>query len=1146
MKNTFCLLLSALWLVPVAAQPQQPPQQTVRMNVGSVQGVAPGYNATAGSGLTLNLSPGTVFCGGAIQSYAGGTLTMAPSATNYVYLNPSANCAPATNTSGFTAGLIPVATVVTGSAAITAVTDNRTMFTSGGSGIGTCAANQFVSGVNLGSPTCTQPAFSNLTGAAVPAQLPSATGSAQGAIQLAGDLSNTAAAPKVAGIQGVPVSSNAPANGQVHQFNSSLNQWVPTTLPAPATVQVNGTNTASQATLNLQSGSNITVTNPSAGNVSIALSGTLPSGMLPMATWGAPGAIQLTGDLGGTAGSPKVTWLQGYALSSTAPSTGQCLVYGVSSWAPGPCAGLPSSWATNSTNNAVTAQPMSGQDAVPLTLAPSVASPTADILDICSTSPCSAGTKYVWVSANGNLNFLGNNTTYGSPSQSTQSFLRLYGSTASSNLAPPYFDLEKTDGSVKSYLAPSTTLNGVVGVSSAIPGSDIQAPAGAFAGTISGGAGSGPVIVVANSAAGTTNGLLAKLTGSGNSPTATTAGISDTAVPVYPVVTGGASSGNAALSVNGIAQCTFDGATTINHFVQASTTVAGDCHDAGAAPTSGWVIGQVMSTNAAGGLYNVQVGPPGYSAASGGSGSGTVTADNGSAGALSYYASAGGSTSVGPDANLTDASNTLTYSGSGGVSASSFTATGSGAGYFEAKQGAAPSLVANQVQLVAPASVANSGEAFVYPGTPATGLQLWTNSSGTLTGSFLSGAANTVLVGQGVGSAPSFGSVPTAALANPATTVNGQACALGSLCNANNGAAQYSVAVNGAANAAIAGVALGAHQTLIGALSANPSAKTIPDCQDSGGNHLNYTQSTDVFSCGTTSSGGGGASVTVNAQTGNYTAASTDCGNAIDFTISSNATLTLPQAGTSSMNAGCAITVSNKKSGGILTVATTASTIGGVVHKFIGLGGQAKLISDGANWSYFGSENQLLCAPPYSSNIGDLLSADASGGTHYFGQVTSTQATSLTAFTSSSCVLPANILGAGTLLQATGDFWAIGQGVPNLITGLKLGSTALTNVAGGSILNTAARAGTETFRIDGTAAPGASVMVDAQCIVGMNGGGATGLDGLHCFNSTIPNNNFATNGALTLTLNALWSSATAGDAIWLKQWQVVMLSGPTN
>ena len=53
----------------------------------------------------------------------------------------------------------------------------------------------------------------------------------------------------------------------------------------------------------------------------------------------------------------------------------------------------------------------------------------------------------------------------------------------------------------------------------------------------------------------------------------------------------------------------------------------------------------------------------------GGGGSGTVSANNGSAGAIANYAAAAGSTTVGPDANLTDASNTLTYTGSGGISA---------------------------------------------------------------------------------------------------------------------------------------------------------------------------------------------------------------------------------------------------------------------------------------------------------------------------------------------------------------------------------------------------------------------------------------------------------------------------------------------
>lgn len=45
--------------------------------------------------------------------------------------------------------------------------------------------------------------------------------------------------------------------------------------------------------------------------------------------------------------------------------------------------------------------------------------------------------------------------------------------------------------------------------------------------------------------------------------------------------------------------------------------------------------------------------------------------------------------------------------------------------------------------------------------------------------------------------------------------------------------------------------------------------KVIPDCTDTGGNHLNYTQSSDAFSCGT--SGGGG----ITALTGDVTASGT-------------------------------------------------------------------------------------------------------------------------------------------------------------------------------------------------------------------------------------------------------------------------------
>lgn len=59
------------------------------------------------------------------------------------------------------------------------------------------------------------------------------------------------------------------------------------------------------------------------------------------------------------------------------------------------------------------------------------------------------------------------------------------------------------------------------------------------------------------------------------------------------------------------------------------------------------------------------------------------------------------------------------------------------------------------------------------------------------------------------------------------------------------------------------------HQVLV-ATSANTfSLKTVPDCQDTSGNHLNYTQSSDTFNCGTSSSGGGASSGALTYQCAN-------------------------------------------------------------------------------------------------------------------------------------------------------------------------------------------------------------------------------------------------------------------------------------
>jgi hypothetical protein len=69
--------------------------------------------------------------------------------------------------------------------------------------------------------------------------------------------------------------------------------------------------------------------------VQTAISGLSSAGNSVLdATTSAKGIIQLAGDLGNTATTPRVVALQGTSLSSTAPSTNQILRYNGTAWAP--------------------------------------------------------------------------------------------------------------------------------------------------------------------------------------------------------------------------------------------------------------------------------------------------------------------------------------------------------------------------------------------------------------------------------------------------------------------------------------------------------------------------------------------------------------------------------------------------------------------------------------------------------------------------------------------------------------------------------------------------------------------------------------------------------------------------------------------
>ena len=78
---------------------------------------------------------------------------------------------------------------------------------------------------------------------------------------------------------------------------------------------------------------------------------------------------------------------------------------------------------------------------------------------------------------------------------------------------------------------------------------------------------------------------------------------------IIGVVSGGSgTSGNAVLTYRGYVPCSFDGSTTAGDFVVASTTNAGDCHDAGATrPAGAQVLGRAESTNSGAGTYSLRM-----------------------------------------------------------------------------------------------------------------------------------------------------------------------------------------------------------------------------------------------------------------------------------------------------------------------------------------------------------------------------------------------------------------------------------------------------------------------------------------------------------------------------------------------------------
>jgi hypothetical protein len=110
------------------------------------------------------------------------------------------------------------------------------------------------------------------------------------------------------------------------------------------------------------------------------------------------------------------------------------------------------------------------------------------------------------------------------------------------------------------------------------------------------------------------------------------------------------------------------------------------------------------------------------------------------------------------------------------------------------------------------------------------------------------------------------------------------------------------------------------------------TAKVIPDCPDSAGNHLNFTQSGDTITCGNTSSGSGSGTVT---HTGSLTATNIILGNGTaDVTAS---IVTIDGSG-------------NISTTGTLTAANVITT---GVSQFDGIEGAAPAAPSATHWLFY-------------------------------------------------------------------------------------------------------------------------------------------------------------------------------------------------
>jgi len=153
-------------------------------------------------------------------------------------------------------------------------------------------------------------------------------GSAVDPITLAvgGDLTGNLPDPYVSGIQGKAVDETAPTQDQFLVFSATQNKWIPTTVPIPgATVGGDLSGTLPNPTVVGIQGKAVSATAPTSNQV-LVFNGT---------TW-VPNNFSPTvgGDLSGTVGAAVVIGIRGVGVENVAPSLGNIFMYNGSRWAP--------------------------------------------------------------------------------------------------------------------------------------------------------------------------------------------------------------------------------------------------------------------------------------------------------------------------------------------------------------------------------------------------------------------------------------------------------------------------------------------------------------------------------------------------------------------------------------------------------------------------------------------------------------------------------------------------------------------------------------------------------------------------------------------------------------------------------------------